>query len=48
MLATGLTFDPSRSDKTKDCIDKVLRAITYPKSTAPMITVNHEWQFAMK
>jgi hypothetical protein len=48
VMAADIKVEPVRPDTTRACIDKVLRAVTYPKSPAPMISISREWAFAMK
>lgn len=38
----------AKSEATKQCIDKALRAGTWPKVSAPMVTAEREWTFAMQ
>ena len=46
-LKIGLTPEPAGADKTRDCVEKVLRAVAFPKSNAPLINVDREWSFSM-
>jgi hypothetical protein len=32
-------------DKVKACVEKVLKAVTWPKHNAPLITFEREWSF---
>lgn len=47
LMGTTVTFKPdsSSADKTGKCIDGVLKALTWPKSGAPMINAEREWTF---
>lgn len=38
----------AKSAATKECIDKALRAGTWPKLPSPMVTAEREWTFAMQ
>jgi len=50
VMGTKISFEPAAggSEKVRACVDKVLRAVSYPKSAAPLIDISREWAFAMK
>ena len=51
LMSCRVVLDPERtgSSATSDCVDKVLRAAPYPKTTgAPLINIDRKWTFAMK
>jgi hypothetical protein len=33
------------AEKTRKCIDAVLQGLTWPRSMAPMVTLEREWNF---
>ena len=48
VMSADVSFDPAKPESTRACVEKVLRGIAYPKTTAPMISISREWSFAMK
>jgi hypothetical protein len=48
LLGDTVTFTPEgpAADKTRACIDGVLKALTWPKSPAPMVNAEREWTFS--
>jgi hypothetical protein len=47
-LDLGLDPGNAKSQTTKECIDKALRAGTWPKLPSPLVTAEREWTFAMQ
>jgi hypothetical protein len=45
LMGSVVTMKPS-SDVARACIEKVVKALEFPKSAAPLITVEREWTFA--
>lgn len=48
VMSADVSFAPSKPETTRACVEKVLRAIAYPKTAAPLISISREWSFAMK
>ncbi len=48
VLSAEVKLEPDGPPSTRECIEKVLRAIAYPKSSGPLTSISHEWSFAMK
>lgn len=47
-LKLDVTPEPSDVEGKKTCIDQVLRNATYPKSAAPLTSIDREWTFSMQ
>ncbi|MFT3713650.1 MAG: hypothetical protein QM817_38825 [Archangium sp.] len=47
-LELGIAPGNAKADATKACIDKALRAGTWPKLPSPLVTAEREWTFAMQ
>lgn len=47
-LDLGIAPGNAKSEATKQCIDKALRAGTWPKLPSPLVTAEREWTFAMQ
>jgi hypothetical protein len=50
VFSLDLALDPAtdKAGQVKECIDKALRAGTWPKVASPMVTAEREWTFAMQ
>lgn len=50
LMGTTLTLTPEgeSAGKLKKCIDDVLRGLTWPKSTGPIVNAEREWTFETK
>ncbi|MBL8954471.1 MAG: hypothetical protein JNK82_27075 [Myxococcaceae bacterium] len=48
VLSAEVKVEPDAPPATRECIEKVLRAIAYPKSPGPLTRISREWSFAMK
>lgn len=48
VLAADVTLEPEGPVSTKECVEKVLRAVAYPRSAGPLISISRDWSFAMK
>ncbi len=47
VMGAKVKLDPenAQATKTSECVEAVVRGLTYPKSGAPLITVEREWTF---
>lgn len=48
LLGTTVALVPENAaaEKTRQCIDLVLQGLTWPRSPAPLINAEREWQFS--
>src|SRR5262245_54714448 len=40
VMSADIKVEPERPDRTRACIDQVLRAVKYPKNPAPLISIS--------
>lgn len=47
LMGTTLSLNPeiASGEKLKKCIDDVLKGLTWPKSTGPIVNAEREWTF---
>jgi hypothetical protein len=48
VMGCDVSLEPAAVETTRACVEKALRAVSYPKSGSTLIKVSREWAFAMK
>lgn len=50
LIACRAVLDPERKGaaSTSECVEQVLRAATYPKTGAGLVTISRVWTFSMQ